>query len=125
MFKQNISTLKLAITGFFWLIRGDSEVKVSLTNNRLYLKLETNQEEVDYLVHVDEISYRVIYKRFYMPDRVRLLYRVTLTRLESGKSVDSWVDHYPDLCGGRFHDNKMSMNLAASVHVGRYFDPQS
>lgn len=125
MFKMQTSTLKLAITGFFWLIRGDSEVKISVTDNRLYLKLETNQVGIDYLVHVDEISYRVKYKRFYMPDRVRLLYRVTLTRLQRGKSVDTWVDHYPDLCGGRFHDPKLALNQAASVHISRYFDPHS
>lgn len=125
MFKNKISTLKLAITGFFWLLCGDSEVKISMTDNRLYLKLETNLADIDYLVHVDEISYRVKYKRFYVPDRVRLLYRVTLTRLQCGKSVDTWVDYYPDLYGGYFRDKQYGLNQAASIHVSRYFDPHS
>lgn len=123
MFKLISSPLKLLFTGLYWLIRGDSDVKIEMTNNRLYLKLETVEVGTDYVLHVDEISYRVKYKRFYLPDKVKMLYRVTLTRLKSGASVETWTDFYPDLIGVRFLDRKLVLNHIASVHLDRYFDP--
>ena len=124
MFKLISTPLKLLLTGLFWLFRGDSDVKIELTDNRLYLKLETNEEDTDYVLHVDEISYRVKFKRFYLPDKVKVLYRVELTRLKSGQLVETWGDYYPDLNGGWLRDPQISLNFIASIHLGRYFDPQ-
>jgi hypothetical protein len=125
MYKLLAKQLRHFRTSLFWLIRGGSDVDISLTDNRLYLKLATNDPDTTYTVHVDEIAHRVRFKRFYIPDKVKLLYRVRLTHFKNDQVVETWENSYPELIEGRSIDPQLVLNFIAGIHLERYFDPEA